>query len=292
MNKKNSFNDSNILADRLFLNTPNPMCITKAADGTFVEVNEAFLNFSGLKSEDVIGKTSLETGQMTAKERTKIINDIKKKGYAENIEKEIKIKGKNNDAKYVSFNTFPIKGGRNGLFLTIITDISRLRLGREPQENILFKSLGAIKGTGVILINGNKQSKPHIFVNDAAKKALKGKSVNDLLNALTGRKSIYFNTASGCYQVKIVSRNHNSLKIIQMEQAPINVSVKEILKNKNLSPQERETAYLIAMGYSNRQIAEELSISEYTVKEYVKDIFQKFNLNKRSELCSRILGWR
>jgi DNA-binding NarL/FixJ family response regulator len=49
-----------------------------------------------------------------------------------------------------------------------------------------------------------------------------------------------------------------------------------------LSAREREVLALVATGARNRQIAEELSISEFTVKRHMQNILQKLNLTSRA----------
>lgn len=51
-----------------------------------------------------------------------------------------------------------------------------------------------------------------------------------------------------------------------------------------LTPRERETLSRVALGLSNREIAEELVISEHTVKNHLKNIMQKLHLNNRVQL--------
>jgi DNA-binding NarL/FixJ family response regulator len=48
-----------------------------------------------------------------------------------------------------------------------------------------------------------------------------------------------------------------------------------------LSAREREVLALVARGARNRQIAEALSISEFTVKRHMQNILHKLNLPSR-----------
>lgn len=52
-----------------------------------------------------------------------------------------------------------------------------------------------------------------------------------------------------------------------------------------LSERERQVAYLVARGLRNRQIADDLSISENTVKRHLQSIFNKTGANDRLELA-------
>jgi DNA-binding NarL/FixJ family response regulator len=49
-----------------------------------------------------------------------------------------------------------------------------------------------------------------------------------------------------------------------------------------LSAREREVLALVANGARNRQIADELSISEFTVKRHMQNILQKLDLSSRT----------
>jgi DNA-binding NarL/FixJ family response regulator len=57
-----------------------------------------------------------------------------------------------------------------------------------------------------------------------------------------------------------------------------------ILELLNLTPREIEILRLIADGLSNKQIAEKLNLSFYTVKNHVHNILEKLRLTNRSEL--------
>ena len=59
-----------------------------------------------------------------------------------------------------------------------------------------------------------------------------------------------------------------------------------------LSPKKREVAELICMGYTNKDIAKALIISEHTVKDYVKDIYYALDVHSRMELAALVNNYR
>lgn len=50
-----------------------------------------------------------------------------------------------------------------------------------------------------------------------------------------------------------------------------------------LSPQERRILSFVAQGHTNRQIANEMFLSERTVKNYVSKLLQKLGMSRRTE---------
>ena len=55
-----------------------------------------------------------------------------------------------------------------------------------------------------------------------------------------------------------------------------------------LSPREREVARLVVSGHSNRDIAETLWLSPWTVQDHLKSIFAKLDVGTRAEMTSRM----
>jgi non-specific serine/threonine protein kinase len=53
-----------------------------------------------------------------------------------------------------------------------------------------------------------------------------------------------------------------------------------------LSRREEEVAALVAQGMSNRQIAQELYLSERTIEHHVSKILRKLSLASRTEIAS------
>jgi len=53
---------------------------------------------------------------------------------------------------------------------------------------------------------------------------------------------------------------------------------------KLLTPREEQVVALVADGLSNREVAEELNLSEHTIKKYLFRIFDKLGISSRVEL--------
>jgi two-component system nitrate/nitrite response regulator NarP len=58
-----------------------------------------------------------------------------------------------------------------------------------------------------------------------------------------------------------------------------------------LSPRETELVQLVRQGMRNRDIAEQLGITEGTVKVYLHSVFEKTGVANRTELAIRAAQW-
>lgn len=61
-----------------------------------------------------------------------------------------------------------------------------------------------------------------------------------------------------------------------------------------MEPRYQELVQLICYGLSNREIAAEMEITENTVKTYIRELFQRFEVGSRTELMARVWaqgGW-
>lgn len=59
-------------------------------------------------------------------------------------------------------------------------------------------------------------------------------------------------------------------------------------KFQGLTGKEREILIQVSLGKSNRQIAQELFLSEYTVRNYVSSIFSKLTLTSRIQIANYV----
>ena len=60
---------------------------------------------------------------------------------------------------------------------------------------------------------------------------------------------------------------------------------------ESLTPREKQVAALICLGYTNRQIAARLVISEVTAKFHAHHILSKFGVKNRAKLRQALANW-
>lgn len=75
--------------------------------------------------------------------------------------------------------------------------------------------------------------------------------------------------------------------LIKLFMSNITVTKKGII---SLSPKEKEIIQFVCQGYTNKEIASRLSLSDQTVKAHLNRIFKKLNLSNRSQLISFFLN--
>lgn len=60
--------------------------------------------------------------------------------------------------------------------------------------------------------------------------------------------------------------------------------LKDVLTQKGLSNREAEVAELVTKGLSNKEVANQLFVTEKTVKFHLTNIYKKMNVKSRSQL--------
>ena len=61
-------------------------------------------------------------------------------------------------------------------------------------------------------------------------------------------------------------------------------------EHPTLTAREKEVAVLVTHGLTNRQIAQELVLSQHTVDKHVKNILKKLGLHSREHVTSHLRG--
>lgn len=89
-----SIRESEEKFSRAFEKAPLLMTISSITDGTYIDVNDKFMEVSGFKREETIGKTSVELGWLQSKDRDLLIQELKEKGSIGGVELELEAKDK------------------------------------------------------------------------------------------------------------------------------------------------------------------------------------------------------
>ncbi len=97
--------------------------------------------------------------------------------------------------------------------------------------------------------------------------------------------------------VPVAEEDAKKAPIVETEVKPEPVSVTAEKDDSDdpllkLSPKKREVAQLICLGYTNKDIATTLYLSEHTVKGYVKDIYITLDVHSRMELAVLVNNYR
>ena len=72
---------------KVFSNLPNPVSMTKLSDGTFVDVNAAWVRFMGIPREQALGRSALTLGVWNdLQDRARLVTELKRSGRVENFE--------------------------------------------------------------------------------------------------------------------------------------------------------------------------------------------------------------
>jgi DNA-binding CsgD family transcriptional regulator len=89
----------------------------------------------------------------------------------------------------------------------------------------------------------------------------------------------------------LAGRSHRHLLLV-LERVQRRDAVAQNLERFALSPRECDVVMLVLYGHSNRRIADQLFLTEYTVEDHLKRIFAKLTVKSRTALAAKILGWR
>jgi two-component system, NarL family, nitrate/nitrite response regulator NarL len=77
-----------------------------------------------------------------------------------------------------------------------------------------------------------------------------------------------------------------SFAILQRNEAGYNLR-----RWRGLTPREQEVAALVALGYTNRQIAGRLHITPETVKTHTHNVMRKFDISRKENLRNALAVW-
>jgi DNA-binding CsgD family transcriptional regulator len=120
-----------------------------------------------------------------------------------------------------------------------------------------------------------------------------------LLPALRARLRDRFDTSTAalltvdlCVRACHMSGGVGRHLLLVLERMQRRDAVAHNLERYALSPRECDVVMLVLHGHSNRRIADQLFLTEYTVEDHLKRVFAKIGVKSRTALAAKILGWR
>ena len=145
--------------------------------------------------------------------------------------------------------------------------------------------------TGFVVIHRNGSA---FWGNRMAREILKDRPIENLLSPETDNSSI-IHTHQGTFKIRTLQApppkdgeasppESDQVLILLLEPFPVTRPIRERLSSLGFSPRQAEITALILQGKSNRIVASDLGISEQTVKDHLRDIFNKLGLESRYQL--------
>ena len=135
------------------------MAITAMKDGRYVDVNEAFAKIMGLQREELMGNTSIISGYITAEQRAILLDEYRQKGFVENLELQIRVKG--GELRYGLFNSSKVTIGGEDYLLTQVTDITERKRTEEKLQHTLESLKKAVGTTIQVLLSALEAKDPY-----------------------------------------------------------------------------------------------------------------------------------
>jgi PAS domain S-box-containing protein len=106
----------------LFRNSPAGITLTRLSDGQYLDVNERFLGLVGFTRDEVIGRTAVDLGLLTAETRQQMAQLLHAQGAIHDLEVTIRIK--DGDVRIFSASWEVVEVGNEACGLSILSDIT------------------------------------------------------------------------------------------------------------------------------------------------------------------------
>jgi diguanylate cyclase (GGDEF)-like protein/PAS domain S-box-containing protein len=106
----------------LFRNSPAGITLTRLRDGQYLDVNEHFLGLVGFTRDEVIGRSSVDLGLLSAAARDQLVQQIRTQGVVHELTVPIRIKS--GEVRMFSLSLDVVEVGNEACGLTILSDIT------------------------------------------------------------------------------------------------------------------------------------------------------------------------
>lgn len=130
---------------KAFMSSPNPITISTAENGSILEANDTAIEQLGYSREECIGKTSVELGIVTARDREMLRKILMDKGYVDNLEMKVKTKKGEKRTVLLSGSTISLRG-QECVILTVNDITQRKLIESELMKTRTLDSIGNLAG--------------------------------------------------------------------------------------------------------------------------------------------------
>ncbi|OPY86086.1 MAG: Blue-light-activated protein [Smithella sp. PtaU1.Bin162] len=181
---------------KAFLENSTPIAITTIQEGKFIDVNNALCEMIGYAMPEIIGKTTIETGFITAEKRELLLNELKNKRHVKNLELQIKTKSGKVKCGLLNSNKIVLDGGE--YLLTVITDITNQRWFEEDLQRSRNLMMEMLELSGSIICIKDTEGRYELVnrrweeVTGFKREQALGKTSEELFPNATGRQ-MYLN---------------------------------------------------------------------------------------------------
>ncbi len=121
---------------KVFRHAPVLASITSLEDGTCIDVNEKSVEVSGYRIDEIIGRTTIELGWITAADRARMLDALRETGHIKNMDITFQAKGGRKVHGLVNGEQIAING--RPCLLSIMIDITERKMAEDRIQNLAF----------------------------------------------------------------------------------------------------------------------------------------------------------